>query len=334
LKPEDQATFKDIFLRLLHLKGREKGDGYTFSRSRMSELNPLPHAEAVLGELARAKLIAIESDKDIGEQVAHIGDDGLVSAWPRIQKWMEEGWEFLWWRQELRKALRTWVQGAQAAGDLLQGTNLHLAEGWMDKRNSELASDERTFIEASLKEREERRQREADQVADSQAKEAQLKARLEKARTLTFAAGSLWIFFVVGFLVWDNYFKPPPTDIQAGDELKDSGKIEDALKVYEARKALLERTLAGDPGDDFSRGQLAATMDRIGDVLRDQGKFDEAMTAYQAYKAIMDRLVTKDPNNDDWQRKLSLSHHGIRDVLRDQGKLDEARRCLARPRQA
>jgi tetratricopeptide (TPR) repeat protein len=112
-----------------------------------------------------------------------------------------------------------------------------------------------------------------------------------------------------------------------GDLLVSRGKLGEALRAYDASRAIRERLAKQDPSNAQWQRDLAASQTRIGGVLQAQGKLGEALQAYEASQAITEWLAKQDPSNAKWQRDLSVSQGNIGDILQAQGKLGEALRA-------
>jgi tetratricopeptide (TPR) repeat protein len=109
-----------------------------------------------------------------------------------------------------------------------------------------------------------------------------------------------------------------------GDELRDQGKLDEALVSYLASLAIRERLANAQPSNTRWQSDVSVAQNRIGDVLHNQGKLDEALASYLASLAIRERLAAAEPSNTRWLSDLSSSHSRIGSVLVSQGKFAEA----------
>ena len=112
-----------------------------------------------------------------------------------------------------------------------------------------------------------------------------------------------------------------------GAALEARGKLSQALRVYEADRAICQRLAEQDPGNIQRQRDLSISEDKVGGVLEVQGKLSEALRAYEVDRAICQRLAEQDPGNAQWQRDLSVSQNKVGSVLEAQGKLSEALRA-------
>ncbi len=113
---------------------------------------------------------------------------------------------------------------------------------------------------------------------------------------------------------------------QLGDILVDAGNLAEALRAYEASKAIRERLTERDPENTDWQRDLSVSHNYVGAVYEAQGRLAEALREYEASKAIRERLTERDPENTDWQRDLSVSHNYVGAVYQAQGRLAEALR--------
>ncbi|MFI6638598.1 helix-turn-helix domain-containing protein [Streptomyces sp. NPDC050504] len=102
-------------------------------------------ADTVLDRLARARLVTLDRD------TVDLTHEALITAWPRLRGWIDEGRERLRRRRRLTQAAHHWRARHRDSGALLRGGELAEAEttfgGSRDQR--ELTSHEREFLRAS-----------------------------------------------------------------------------------------------------------------------------------------------------------------------------------------
>ncbi|MER0240913.1 WD40 repeat domain-containing protein [Streptomyces sp. HSW2009] len=103
-------------------------------------------AEAVLERLAAARLLVIAGDT---VELAH---EALITAWPRLRRWVEAERERMRLHRRLTEAARAWQDLDQEPGSLYRGSRLAAAtEAFPAGTQRELTSLERTFLATSVR---------------------------------------------------------------------------------------------------------------------------------------------------------------------------------------
>jgi hypothetical protein len=145
LSPSERRIVRQTLLRLTAV-----GDGPSITRRRATltelvQLGVAGEAERVLDRLSRARLIVLDAH---GVEMAH---DALISAWPRLQRWLDQDREGLLTHRHLTDAAGIWVELGRDPGALYRGTRLAVAREWVDRRGGRehLNASERDFMVAS-----------------------------------------------------------------------------------------------------------------------------------------------------------------------------------------
>jgi tetratricopeptide (TPR) repeat protein len=114
--------------------------------------------------------------------------------------------------------------------------------------------------------------------------------------------------------------------------LRAQGDLKEALEAADTCRAVMERLLAGDPGNNQWKRQLAASYQAIGDALRDAGRREEALEAYRKSLAIRGTLAA-DSADVGPRSDLAMSNERIGDLLAIGGQreaaLEEYQKSLA-----
>lgn len=109
-----------------------------------------PEVRAVVGRLARARLLTTDDD---GVQLAH---EALITCWPRLREWIDADRERLRHHRQLTDAARTWLEHDRDPGTLYRGTRLARAEELFagdDRGYDGLTSEETAFLVAAAEQR-------------------------------------------------------------------------------------------------------------------------------------------------------------------------------------
>ncbi|WUI04465.1 hypothetical protein OHR68_27740 [Spirillospora sp. NBC_00431] len=104
------------------------------------------HAERVLDELARARLVSV------GGQEVWLAHEALITAWPRLRDWVDRDRAGLRVHQQITEAARTWRDLDRDPDALLRGSRLAIAREWAERDDNaaSLTDTERAFLEAGI----------------------------------------------------------------------------------------------------------------------------------------------------------------------------------------
>ncbi|MGA5039909.1 helix-turn-helix domain-containing protein [Streptomyces capoamus] len=146
---EDQARAA----RLLLLRLVTPGDGAPDTRrpAGRTELQDIGGHETapVLEALTRARLLTADDD------TVDLAHEALLTAWPRLRRWIDQDRERLRLHRTLTEAARAWKELGRDPGALYRGTRLATAQEHFGSRTADLTSLEHAFITASITAREE-----------------------------------------------------------------------------------------------------------------------------------------------------------------------------------
>ncbi len=147
LSAEQGRAARRILLRLV-----TPGDGTADTRRPASRAELGNGVHDVLERLVAARLVTLDGDT---VELAH---EALITGWPRLAGWIEEGRERLREQRRLGEAARGWEELAHDPGALYRGTRLARAEELFARqendgrrgREDDLTGLERAFLTASL----------------------------------------------------------------------------------------------------------------------------------------------------------------------------------------
>jgi energy-coupling factor transporter ATP-binding protein EcfA2 len=145
LSPDQARTARRVLLALI-----TPGNGAVDTRRRVryAELREWSDSEAptVVERLARARLLTVD------EETVELAHERLITSWPRLQGWVEEGRERLRQHRRLAEAAHVWQEHGRDSGVLYRGARLALAEALFTEPgqfDEDLTADERAFLSAS-----------------------------------------------------------------------------------------------------------------------------------------------------------------------------------------
>ncbi|MFD4628353.1 helix-turn-helix domain-containing protein [Streptomyces sp. NPDC058284] len=142
LSPDQRLVARRILLRLI-----TPGQGVPDTRcpvNRSALERPAVNGSEtgiVLDRLARARLITLDQD------TVDLAHEALITAWPRLRGWLDEGRGRLLLHGRLRQDARTWVELGNDSGSLYRGARLAEAE---EAFGSGTGADELTPTEAEF----------------------------------------------------------------------------------------------------------------------------------------------------------------------------------------
>jgi len=189
-----QATARQVFLRLVTL-----GEGVEDTRRRvlLTELESLStkftteHEDvlsdlrvllgskeiaAVLDAFGKARLLSFDRDLQTRGPTVEVAHEALLREWLRLREWLIESRADVRLQRLLANETAEWLQANREASFLLHGSRLQQFEDWVKTTGIALTSDERSYLQASLSERE--RQRQAEE--ERRAREAKLELRAKR----------------------------------------------------------------------------------------------------------------------------------------------------------
>ena len=146
LDPAGQDALQRVLLRLVTL-----GEGTPDSRRRASpaELTGGEDNERatltrrVLADLIDARLVTADED------TVEITHETLLTAWPRLHKWLTDDRAGLRIYRDLTDAARDWQLEGRDPDRLFRGTRLAVAQDWATRHGQDLNAGEQAFLTAS-----------------------------------------------------------------------------------------------------------------------------------------------------------------------------------------
>lgn len=152
LLPPQQSMTRQIFLRLVTLG---EGSEDTRRRTRYPELTALgDEAENVLNLYGKYRLLTFDREAATRLPTVEVAHEALIREWQRLRAWLDSGRADIRLQRLLAAAAAEWEAAAHDVGFLLTGARLAQYETWADATDILLTQTERTFLQASLAERE------------------------------------------------------------------------------------------------------------------------------------------------------------------------------------
>ncbi len=189
LSPDGQIAARRMFLNLVAL-----GETSEDARRRV------PWDEMILAagdeELARrigrtfAKYRLLTFDYDPGTQgpVVEVAHEALLRDWDRLRGWIEASRDDLRTRRQLAQAAAEWQQAGSDPSYLLHGARLVQFETWAEATTLILTPDQRTYLQASIQERQRQNVLRNERLAQQTAEDKRAQKRFRLAVGLLIAA--------------------------------------------------------------------------------------------------------------------------------------------------
>lgn len=185
--PAREAPTRRLFtLRLAHTP--TQGEPVR-RRARKSECDQAEWAIAETLAEQEWRLLSLGVDAATAESTAEVAHEQLLRSWPTLRQWLDEAREFLVWKGTLEQDRRDWEDAGRPDAALLLGQRLIRAQFWMGERESDLATDDLVYIDAS--EAHARIEREARRRGEDQRLHAE--AERQKAEAARLASNKRWL---------------------------------------------------------------------------------------------------------------------------------------------
>ncbi len=174
LNTDEQSLARQMFLRLVTL-----GEGTEDTRRRVLraelenitvvsdkgqvESNP-PSAlttfhlplTTVLDAFGKSRLLSFDRDPLTRSATVEVAHEALLREWKRFREWLDESRSDVRMQRQLALSTREWMEAREDASFLLVGSHLEQFEGWAMGTTVALTQQERSFLGASIAERDRR----------------------------------------------------------------------------------------------------------------------------------------------------------------------------------
>ena len=167
---------QQLFLRLVTL-----GEGVEDTRRRvlLTELRSLSLDANQLDDLiqtfAAYRLLTLDHDPITRTPTVELAHEALIRAWLRLRGWLDESRADIRLQRLLAASAAEWQNAKQDSGFLMSGARLTQFEDWVAKTQLTFTADERTFLDASLAQRD--RQATAEQQRRTREKKLEHRSR-------------------------------------------------------------------------------------------------------------------------------------------------------------
>lgn len=144
LDAADRNGARRLFTRLV-----TPGEGVEDIRrpARRAELTVC--SDTVIDAFGDYRLLSFDRDPATRSPTVEVAHEALIREWSRLRGWLDDDREGLRIVRHLTAAAAAWNDADRDPGELYRGGRLDAALEWSDGRETELATDEREFLDAS-----------------------------------------------------------------------------------------------------------------------------------------------------------------------------------------
>jgi WD40 repeat protein/class 3 adenylate cyclase len=154
---------RQLFLRLVALGEGTEDTRRRVPRSEVASLDVDQQAMAtVLDTYGASRQLSFDRDARTGAPTIELAHEAMLTAWPRLHRWIDAARDDLRTERRVAGAARDWIESDRDPSFLLSGSRLDQAEAWETSSGIAVTPEEREFLDAS---RAERVRRTADEEA-------------------------------------------------------------------------------------------------------------------------------------------------------------------------
>lgn len=168
---------REVFLRLVVVEDGRPGVRHAVPRSELDRPGlDAAEVDGILDLFGRHRLLTSDRDPLTREPTVELAHDALIDAWRTLADWVAEATDDLRQERALGRAAADWLRAGRDTSFLLRGARLERLEAWARGATVGLGEDERSFLDASVRRRE-------DELAEE--RERQRRERLQEQRSRT-----------------------------------------------------------------------------------------------------------------------------------------------------
>jgi WD40 repeat protein/serine/threonine protein kinase len=190
MNEEARDACRQLFLRLVTVSEDGEETRLRVRRSELAAMADVRTMEGVIGSFGRHRLLAFDRDPNTREPTVEIPHGALLRAWERLRGWIDEARDDIRTQRRLAASASEWNRSEHDPSFLVRGSHLEQLEEWTATTTLTLSADDRAFLDASIRLRDE----EAAAEEARQARERSLERRsVRRMRALVamFAVAAL-----------------------------------------------------------------------------------------------------------------------------------------------
>src|SRR5262245_5158747 len=145
---------RQLFLRLVTLGEGTEDTRRRATRSEVASLDVDQHAMTpVLDAFGVSRLLSFDRDGGTGAPTIELAHEAILTAWPRLHRWIDAAREELRIERRVAAAAREWTESDRDPSFLLSGSRLEQAETWRAGSGIAVTPEEGEYLDASLQQR-------------------------------------------------------------------------------------------------------------------------------------------------------------------------------------
>jgi WD40 repeat protein/class 3 adenylate cyclase len=178
---------RQLFLRLVALGEGTEDTRRRVPRAEVASLDVDQQAMTmVLDSFGTSRLLSFDRDAKTGEPTIELAHEAILTAWPRLHRWIDAAREELRTERRVATAAREWVESDRDPSFLLSGSRLEQAESWQAGSGIAITPEEHEYLDASRSQRD----RALEEELARQAHEEELERRsFRRLRALVMVLG-------------------------------------------------------------------------------------------------------------------------------------------------
>ncbi|MDQ4107778.1 MAG: WD40 repeat domain-containing protein, partial [Actinomycetota bacterium] len=199
LDDDGKEAARQLFLRLVALGEGTEDTRRRVPRAEVASLDVDQQAmTTVLDTFGASRQLSFDRDARTGAPTIELAHEAMLTAWPRLHRWIDAAREDLRTERRVAAAARDWIEADRDPSFLLSGSRLEQTETWEATSGLAVTPEEREYLDASRAERE---RRNADEEA-RRAHEDELERRSFRRLRALVAVLGVAVLVAIGLTVF------------------------------------------------------------------------------------------------------------------------------------
>ena len=150
LGPDQRDAARQLFLRLVSISPDDRRSRRRVPAREVATLaTDTVSMQHVISQFGDHRLLSFDSDRLTGSPTVEVAHEALLTAWPRLEEWIDESRDDLRQHRGLSTALAEWQLANHDPSYLLAEPRLNAFDAWERSSAIQLNSYELGFLEAS-----------------------------------------------------------------------------------------------------------------------------------------------------------------------------------------
>jgi WD40 repeat protein/class 3 adenylate cyclase len=145
---------RQLFLRLVALGEGTEDTRRRVPRSEVVSIDVDQQAmTTVLDTFGASRQLSFDRDAKAGAPTVELAHEAMLTAWPRLHRWIDAAREDLRMERRVAAAAREWVESDRDPSFLLGGSRLEQAQAWRASSGIAITPEEGAYVDASAEQR-------------------------------------------------------------------------------------------------------------------------------------------------------------------------------------